>query len=617
MMNAFVDLLPRYWYSWLVGLLLAGIAVGFALRFVTPALRLGRELGGAIDGMTKLRDLLATGGDADPVPLAANALAHPRLAVLWQEYAQTLHRQSRPGGAHWRATTLAETFFTEQALVDSPLKTEFYKHLPGILTGLGIIGTFTGLIIGLIQFDVSLDPTQAQTQLRNLINSVGHAFFVSAVAISLAMLFTWIEKSVLTVRYRQVERLRELIDGLFDVGVDVEYLERLVVAAESSAVQAREIKETLAGELRAVLTELAERQADTSARQGERLAADLGRVIGERLGRPIGDIAAAVNSVGERQDQVVSRLVGEVLAGFSANMRDMFAAQMKDSGDLLRQTNDAVAATGERQAEMNRQMSAFATQVQATAAESQARSADMLERALARLGEQVTAAVGSLHEQTQTSARAQEEQLGRLADRSLEVNHSVRGALETLSTASTDAISELNAGAARLAAAATDFARAGHGVAETMDAAAMATASIHSATDVLQKAAATTQDMLAAHARNQETFTALAAELRSTVDTARREASLNATLIDGLQAAAAQLSAAQRKSEEFLRSVNDVLVEAHLSFADNVERSLREGNRQFHVELAQAVGLLSGAIQDLGDLVDNLPATLNRPRSAS
>jgi ABC-type transporter Mla subunit MlaD len=309
--------------------------------------------------------------------------------------------------------------------------------------------------------------------------------------------------------------------------------------------------------------------------------------------------------------------VGEVLAGFSANMRDLFAAQMKDSGDLLRQTNDAVAATGERQAEMNRQMSAFAAQVQATATESQARSADMLERALARLGEQVTTAVGRLQEQNQTSARVQEEQIGRLADRSLEVNHSVRGALETLSTASTDAISELNAGAARLAAAATDFARAGHSVAETMDAAAMATASIHSATDVLQKAATATQDMLAAHARNQETFAALAAELRTTVDTARREASLNATLIDGLQAAAAQLGAAQRKSEEFLRSVNDVLVEAHLSFADNVERSLREGNRQFHVELAQAVGLLSGAIQDLGDLVDNLPATLNRPRSAS
>lgn len=617
MMDSLVDLLLRYWYAWMVGLLLVSITIGFVLRFVAPALRLGRELGEAIAAMARVRDSHGDAG-SDLAALAAKAMARPRLAVLWQEYAETLHPQAAAGGGtRWRATTLAETFFTEQALVDSPLKTEFYKHLPGILTGLGIIGTFTGLIIGLIHFDVSLDPTQAQSQLRNLINSVGHAFFVSAVAISLAMLFTWIEKSVLTARYRQVEELRELIDGLFDVGVDVEYLERLVVAAEASAVQAREIKETLAGELRSVLTELAERQADTSARQGERLAADLGRVLGEQLSRPIGDIAAAVTSVGERQDQVVSRLVGEVLAGFSARMQDMFAAQMQDSGNLLRQTNDAVAATGERQAEMNRQMADFAAQVQLTATQAQARSADMLEQALARLGEQVAVAVGRLQDQARGSAQVQEEQLGRLADQSLEVNRSVRGALETLSTASTDAIAELNAGANRLSAAATDFARAGQGVAQTMDAAAVATGSIHAAADVLSKAATATQEMLATHARTQETFVALAAELRTTVDNARREASLNATLIDGLQAAAGQLSAAQRKSEEFLRSVNDVLVEAHNSFTDNVERSLREGNRQFHVELAQAVSLLSGAIQDLGDVVDNLPATLARPRSAS
>lgn len=45
-----------------------------------------------------------------------------------------------------RATVPAETFFTEQALVDTPLRTEFFKHVPGILTGIGIIGTFYGLL---------------------------------------------------------------------------------------------------------------------------------------------------------------------------------------------------------------------------------------------------------------------------------------------------------------------------------------------------------------------------------------------------------------------------------------------------------------------------------------
>jgi hypothetical protein len=121
--------------------------------------------------------------------------------------------------------------------------------------------------------------------LRNLINSVGHAFFVSAFAITLAMLFTWIEKSLLTARYRQVEALRERVDGLFEVGADVEYLERLVLASETSATQAVHIKDALADQLRGILTELTARQMEASARHGAQLAADLGRVIGERLGQ--------------------------------------------------------------------------------------------------------------------------------------------------------------------------------------------------------------------------------------------------------------------------------------------------------------------------------------------
>ena len=32
--------------------------------------------------------------------------------------------------------------FNTQVLVDTPLNTEFFRHLPGLLTGIGIIGTF-------------------------------------------------------------------------------------------------------------------------------------------------------------------------------------------------------------------------------------------------------------------------------------------------------------------------------------------------------------------------------------------------------------------------------------------------------------------------------------------
>ena len=59
------------------------------------------------------------------------------------------------------------------------------------------------------------------------------------------MLFTWIEKSLVTSCYRQVEELRQIIDSLFDAGAGEEYLERLVVASETNATQARHIKDAL------------------------------------------------------------------------------------------------------------------------------------------------------------------------------------------------------------------------------------------------------------------------------------------------------------------------------------------------------------------------------------
>lgn len=196
------------------------------------------ELSNAFFAQVKAR----TGGAVvDLAEIEQHVSSDPQLAELWHEYSralEALHRQDQAGSAvrvqRWRATALAETFFSDHALVDSPLRTDFYKHVPGILTGLGIIGTFSGLIMGLVHFDVS-HPERVQAELSRLVQTVGHAFYVSAAAIALAMLFTWIEKSLLTARYRQAEELRHLIDSLFDAGAGEEYLERLVAASETQA----------------------------------------------------------------------------------------------------------------------------------------------------------------------------------------------------------------------------------------------------------------------------------------------------------------------------------------------------------------------------------------------
>ena len=174
----------------------------------------------------------------------------PQLSSLWAEYSEALDKRNKlpdpvsNKARRWRASALAETFFSDYALVDSPLRSDFYKHVPGILTGLGIIGTFSGLINGLVHFDVS-DPTSTQAQLSLLVQTVGQAFFVSALAIALAMLFTWSEKALLSGRYGQVEKLQQLIDSLFEAGSGQENLERLVVATEAQVALMQDLLEEM------------------------------------------------------------------------------------------------------------------------------------------------------------------------------------------------------------------------------------------------------------------------------------------------------------------------------------------------------------------------------------
>ena len=123
------------------------------------------------------------------------------LAHLWSEYQETLHKQrvtNPQTGVEEvtaiRSTLPAESFFSTSVLVDSRLHTDFFKHLPGIFTGVGIIGTFLGLIKGLQAFQVSEDTHIVRESLDHLLHGVYEAFLVSAVAIGLAMLVTFLEK---------------------------------------------------------------------------------------------------------------------------------------------------------------------------------------------------------------------------------------------------------------------------------------------------------------------------------------------------------------------------------------------------------------------------------------
>jgi hypothetical protein len=356
--------LRNNWPTALVALFMVSLALDFVLRFLFRAASRLRSLKRIVSVLRqqdtvlnkqKVRDLNAVLGEADEEPI---------FPELWSEYSKTLHPQrgvdeyGQQRILRWRATALAESFFTEQALVNSPLRTEYFKHLPGILTGLGIIGTFSGLIKGLSHFHVSPTPEETQHALSNLIQAVGHAFYVSAAAIVLAILFTCIEKLLLSSCYARVERIQHAIDRLFRGGAGEEYLERLVQACETSATQALHIKEALVADLKQILQEVTAQQVAASSRDSSRMAVELGGVIAATLSGPVAEISVAVERAGSNQETAINTMMVDVLTQFSERVagsittlaeetRDSIG-RMKSSAELVYAASSEFAKAGER-----------------------------------------------------------------------------------------------------------------------------------------------------------------------------------------------------------------------------------------------------------------------------
>lgn len=140
-------MITAYWHGHhivIIGVevLLVWIGLSFVFCFMIPALRLRRELSRAIVALNGINQRL-DGNIVDLEEIEAKAMSAPGLSRLWREYTKTLHPQredadnGRSRIVRWRATALADKFFSEQAIVDTRLKTEFYKHVPGILTASG------------------------------------------------------------------------------------------------------------------------------------------------------------------------------------------------------------------------------------------------------------------------------------------------------------------------------------------------------------------------------------------------------------------------------------------------------------------------------------------------
>ena len=322
----------------------------------------------------------------------------PELKHAWSEFEDSLHPQRELENGEekivrFRATAPSASFFSEQQLVDIPLNTEFFKHLPGILTGVGIIGTFYGLMIGLSHFDPST-PEQVTSSVNNLLHDVLYAFLGSAIAIFASILVTWLEKLSIAKCYKYLEKFTAALDSLYDSGVGEEYLASLVKSSDESATQARHLKESLVTDLRDMLLQLAESQkvenerlaatlSTTYRESGQQFAEQVSGAIENSLKSPLDKIAGAVQTASGDQSGMVQNMLQDVLTAFMAKLDTTFGQQFTNLNEMMGQTVGAIQT-------MQSGFSALLQDMRQVSDDSRQGSAQLIEQLLSemKLGQQ-------------------------------------------------------------------------------------------------------------------------------------------------------------------------------------------------------------------------------------
>lgn len=376
------------------------------------------------------------------------------LAHLWKEYRESLHPYEELDNGQlvivqYRATAPAEMYFNGQSVVDGRLHTEFFKHLPGVFTGIGIIGTFSGLIQGLHLFRVSENPVIVRGSLESLMHSVGEAFLVSASAICAAMVVTLLEKVLLNALYRRTDEIVRLVDASFESGVGEHYLGRLVRASEDSASQSKILKDALVTELGELLRELtnaqisaaneqqeqlAKRLADASRQQVEAARQDnkaLGETIADSIKQslqgPLQDIAETVKSASGDQSASAIRMLQDVMASFSQRLNDLFGGQITGLNELNQQTAQSIqSAVGALQAlvanmeDSSRRSTDAMAERMAEAIEKMDARQEAMNIQTGAFVEQIRALVASSQSETQVKLQAVLEEIGTSVNTMLE-----------------------------------------------------------------------------------------------------------------------------------------------------------------------------------------------------
>ena len=275
---------------------------------------------------------------------------YKRLASAWRNFEKSLTKTKIAA----YSTTEAAEFFSPQNLTRG-MNMGFWQSYGGIFTGLGILGTFVGLIFGLSGVDItSSDIEVLKRGIENLLLGVETAFLTSLFGIGAALIYSGWHHKLLTTFHKNVQALADTLDETFPRRSAEEWLGKNYAAFQEQTTTLQIISEQSETGNAWLEKNHAESQNQTAALQniGEQITAAIHNALDKKLTEQTNKICAAIDQLGaggtEAIDKIFADKVGGQLDRFSAALNNFTTKTetiLADAQDVSKTVNEQLLTT--------------------------------------------------------------------------------------------------------------------------------------------------------------------------------------------------------------------------------------------------------------------------------
>ncbi len=259
--------------------------------------------------------------------------SNPKLQKLWKEFDESLIKKRDGERFIVRNSIDAEYFFNQTTMIRH-LGSKLYNAIPGMLLGIGLMGTFIGLYFALIQLDVS-DADKLAGSIKILINMVGVKFAASIWGLGLSILFTFSDKFLEFGLENQLNGIQTTIDQMFIRETAEQNLDNILNenTQQTKALNglATALTEKIAAEFNTTLIPKIELMNNHFNKMPEHIASS----INETFQKPLEELSDTVKNLTSNQAEKSNEALENIIKEFLTELKSAAG----DEGEKLKEAS--------------------------------------------------------------------------------------------------------------------------------------------------------------------------------------------------------------------------------------------------------------------------------------